>query len=182
MGIDTLVIKKEKDLPIQKNIGRIFRKYNIIDYKSPTDYLSVNDFYKVYAYTCFYKADTAGINKIPVHELTITLVCFRFPRSLTNHLQEERRFTVEIAEKGIYYIKGDYFPIQIIVTSQLEEQENLWLKNLTNQMDISSDISKLIKDYEKHKDNTWYQSVMDLIISANNKIFQEAKKWVYVMR
>lgn len=42
--------------------------------------------------------------------------------------------------------------------------------------------SKLIKDYEKHKDNTWYQSVMDLIISANNKIFQEAKKWVYVMR
>ena len=42
-------IKKNVDEPIEKNIGRIFRKHNIVEYKSPTDYLSVDDFYKVYA-------------------------------------------------------------------------------------------------------------------------------------
>lgn len=56
--IDVLIIKKNDDIPIQKNIGRIFRKYNIIEYKSPVDYLSVDDFYLVYAYACLYKSDT----------------------------------------------------------------------------------------------------------------------------
>lgn len=35
MQIDVLIIKKEKDRPVKKNIGRIFRKYNIVEYKSP---------------------------------------------------------------------------------------------------------------------------------------------------
>ena len=55
MEIDVLIIKKETDRPVKKNIGRIFKKYNIIEYKSPDDSLSVDDFYKVYGYTCFYK-------------------------------------------------------------------------------------------------------------------------------
>ena len=36
MQIDVLV-KNEKHVKIQKNIGRIFRQYNIIEYKSPED-------------------------------------------------------------------------------------------------------------------------------------------------
>ena len=58
MEIDVLIIKKKTEEPIEKNIGRIFRKYNIVEYKSPTDYLGIDDFYKVYGYACFYKADT----------------------------------------------------------------------------------------------------------------------------
>ena len=51
MAIDVLIIKKKDAEPIHKNIGKIFRKYNIIEYKSPSDSLSVDDFYKVYGYT-----------------------------------------------------------------------------------------------------------------------------------
>ena len=54
MRIDELVIKIRGEEKIQKNIGRIFRKHNIIEYKSPDDYLTINDFYKVYGYCCFY--------------------------------------------------------------------------------------------------------------------------------
>ena len=36
MEIDVLIIKKKTEEPIEKNIGRIFRKYNIVEYKSPT--------------------------------------------------------------------------------------------------------------------------------------------------
>lgn len=64
MEIDVLVIKKEDGKMIHKNIGRIFRKHNIIEYKSPDDYLSIDDFYKVYGYACFYKADARAVNMI----------------------------------------------------------------------------------------------------------------------
>ena len=49
--IDILVVTKLKEIAIRKKIGRIFRGHNIIEYKSPEDSLSVNDFYKVYGYT-----------------------------------------------------------------------------------------------------------------------------------
>lgn len=64
MQMDVSIIKKEKETAIQKNIGRIFRQHNIIEYKNPGDYLSLNDFYKVYGYTCFYQSDTAHVNEI----------------------------------------------------------------------------------------------------------------------
>lgn len=50
MQIDELIIKVKDNEKVQKNIGKIFRKYNIIEYKSPDDYLTINDFYKVYGY------------------------------------------------------------------------------------------------------------------------------------
>lgn len=43
MQIDVVIIKKCNEDAIHKNIGRIFRKYNIVEYKSPTDYLSIDD-------------------------------------------------------------------------------------------------------------------------------------------
>ena len=66
MQIDLLVIKKEKGKSINKNIGRFFRSHNIIEYKSPEDYISINDFYKVYAYTCFYQSDTEKVEEIKI--------------------------------------------------------------------------------------------------------------------
>ena len=71
MAIDVLV-KKEKERRIRKNIGRIFRTHNVIEYKSPTDYLSVDDFYKVYGYACFYKSDVSNVDSISIEDLTIT--------------------------------------------------------------------------------------------------------------
>ena len=55
--IDVLIIKKDPNVVLKKNIGKIFRKHNIIEYKSPEDYLSIDDFYKVLGYGCFYKSD-----------------------------------------------------------------------------------------------------------------------------
>ena len=175
MEIDVLVIKKEKDVPVRKNIGRIFRKHNIIEYKSPKDYLSIDDFYKVYGYTCFYKADTGAADEIKANELTMTFVCSRYPVKLIRHLKEKRGYTIEKQEDGIYYIKGDYFPIQIIVTSKLSETENLWLKNLTDNMKDVGSAEKLIDDYGKHRENHLYEAVMNIIVRANKGKFQEVR-------
>ena len=53
LQMDILIIKKNRNIAIKKNIGQIFRRYNVIEYKSPDDNLSVDDFYKVYGYICF---------------------------------------------------------------------------------------------------------------------------------
>ena len=63
MQVDVLIIKKNSKKTIKKNIGQIFRKYNIVEYKSPDDYLNVDDFYKVHGYACFYKSDTKKVNE-----------------------------------------------------------------------------------------------------------------------
>ena len=44
-----------------------------MEYKSPEDYISVNDFYKVLGYVCVYQADTRKVLEIVPEELTITL-------------------------------------------------------------------------------------------------------------
>ena len=51
--IDVLIIKKRKDIAIQKAVGRIFRKHNIIEYKAPGDYLSIMIFTKYTAIHVF---------------------------------------------------------------------------------------------------------------------------------
>lgn len=55
-----LIIKKADKQPLHKNIGRIFRTYNVIEYKSPDDTLSIDAFYKAYGYVNFYKALTGN--------------------------------------------------------------------------------------------------------------------------
>ena len=167
---------------VKKNIGRIFRKYNIIEYKSPDDYLSIDDFYKVYGYTCFYKADTPAVNQIEVNELTITFISRKYPKKLLRHLELERGFKIQKIESGIYYIVGDAIPIQFIVANKLSQTENLWLKGLTNQLHNYELTAALTEDYYKHKQNTLYESVMDIIMHANKKQFEEANNMCEAMK
>ena len=173
MEIDVLVIKKKKDISISKNLGRIFRKYNIIEYKSPTDYMSINDFYKVCGYAFFYKSNTVTENEIPVNEITISLVSSAYPRKLIRHLQEFWGWQIKLEDKGIYYICGFKIPIQIIVTEQLSGEKNLWLRSLTDRIKDQNHMKRLLNEYREKQGNMLYESVMQMIVRANGKKFQE---------
>ncbi len=173
MQIDVLVVKKNSQVKIEKNIGRIFRTYNIVEYKSPDDYLSTDDFYKVYGYCCFYKADAIVEDQIPIDELTITFVCYHYPRKMIQHLEGKREWTVMKQENGIYYIEGDIIPMQLIVVPELSDEKNLWLHSLTNRIDTSETAQKLVDEYEQHRTNRLYESVMDVIVRSNRDKFQE---------
>ena len=126
MQIDVLITKKDAEKSIQKNIGQIFRKYNLIEYKSPDDYLSINDFYKMLGYAYFYMADTVHVNEIQCEEISISYVCARYPRELINHLLTNGH-AVEMIEDGIFYISGNRFAIQIVINRALSKEKNLWL-------------------------------------------------------
>ena len=176
MQMDELIIKVAENEAIHKNIGRIFRRYNIIEYKSPDDNLTINDFYKVYGYCCFYQSDTDKICEIPPEELTITFICNHFPRKMVRHLKEFRELDISHVAAGIYYITGDAFPIQLLVTRELDPKENLWLQSLRNNMSKPEEIKVLLKEYEAKKSSKLYQAAMEVITRANWDAVKEVKE------
>lgn len=176
MQIDVLIVKKDKGTRIRKNIGQIFREHNIVEYKSPDDSLMVNDFYKVYGYTCFYQSDTKHVMEIDPEELTITFVCSHYPYKLVRHLKKARGLHVKRQYSGIYYILGDAIPMQLLITNQLSKEDNYWLSNLRNDLKEEDDIQELLGRYEPWKENLYYQAVMDVIVRANWDNVKEEKE------
>ena len=69
----------------------------------------------------------------------------------------------------------DILPIQLIVTSRLNWEDNLWLRSLTNKLEDKNQIQKIVNEYHENKRNKLYESVMDIIVKANHKEFEEAK-------
>ena len=169
MRIDVLIIKKLADDAIYKNIGRIFRRYNIVEYKSPTDYLSIDDFYKVYGYSCFYKSEAKRVDSIKITDITITFVSKKYPIELIEHLEKIRCFGLEKVDEGIYYITNDTLPMQLLVTSELSKEENLWLKSLTNDLDDIEIIDNPIKK-EKSPSNELEDYMKDVTADLQETI------------
>ena len=175
MQIDVLVVKKKGEQPIRKNIGRIFRKHNIIEYKSPEDYLSINDFYKVYGYTCFYQSETKRVKDIPPEEITMTFICNHYPQKLLEHLKKFKGIEVEKQEAGLYYLLGDSFPIQLVIVKELSKEENYWLQTLRCNLKTGEEIQEVVRRYEQVKHKAYYSDVMNLIVRANQKQMEEEK-------
>ena len=181
MQIDVLV-KNEKDVKIQKNIGRIFRQYNIIEYKSPDDRLNIDDFYKTYGYACLYKSETGAIDEIPATELTITFVCYNYPLKMLQRLEHDKKLIIENIENGIYYLIGDSIPIQLIIIPKLSKENNYWLNNLRNDLKSGGEIRNFIEQYGKKKNSKLYQALADTIMRANWKELKEERKMCEALR
>jgi len=171
LHIDLLIIKKPKELTIDKNIGRIFRSDNLLEYKSPEDHFSIKDFFKMYAYANLYAAIDSGID---LSDLTLTFVGSKHPRTLFRYLTKTRGYTVQETSIGIYQVTGDYLPIQIIETKKLSEKENLWLKSLKDGLKINR--AQAIFDEEKKKGREInLDAYMDVVIRANPRAFMEVE-------
>ena len=88
LQIDCTVVKVKKDCKIKNEIGKIFRKHNIFEYKSPMDELNIDTFYKAVAYACLYKVLPNHVDEIPAEEITITLIRDRKPVKLLGELEK----------------------------------------------------------------------------------------------
>jgi len=171
LRIDLLIIKKPKDLVIDKNIARIFKADNLLEYKSPDDYLSVKDYLKVYAYANLYAAITPGVD---FADLSMTFIEYRHPHKLLRYLSETRGYRVEETSPGIYHVSGDYLPIQIIESGKLSERENLWLKSLTNDLQVSN-VESILEKKKKRENNAPLDVFLDVLLRANPETFKEAE-------
>ena len=130
LKIDVLIIKKKKDVVIEKNIAQIFRQFNVVEYKSPKDRVSVENYHKTQCYARLY----AALNKADISDMSVTVVATRHPRKLLAFLKH--RYTVQHVQQGIYLVEGDTCPTQIIVSEELSGEDNLWLNSLRNDLTV----------------------------------------------
>jgi hypothetical protein len=130
LEIDVVIVKKAPDLVIDKNIARIFRRVNVLEYKSPDDYFSIHDFYKVLSYAFLY----AALNKTPIEDLTLSIIESRHPRELFKYVEEKGCGVIRETAPGICQIAGYPLDIQMIESKKLPVEENLWLKGLTKDL------------------------------------------------
>ena len=81
---------------------------------------------------------------------------------------------IELEAERIYYVSGPKIPIQVIVTQQLSKEKNLWLRSLTDRIKDKEDMKRLLNEYREKQKNPLYESVMQMIVRANEEKFREA--------
>ncbi|MDR3122218.1 MAG: hypothetical protein LBU16_00350 [Treponema sp.] len=168
LEIDVVIVKKAPDLVIEKNIARIFRRINILEYKSPEDYFSVYDFYKVLSYAFLY----AALNKTPMEDLTLSVIETRRPRDLFKYLEEEGHGGISQTAPGIYQIAGYPLGIQVIESKKLPLEENLWLRGLTKDLNPAM-AGSILEESRKKGRGTELGAYLYALINANLTTIQE---------
>jgi len=97
-------------------------------------------------------------------------------------LREERGIEAEKTADGIYCLKNDVIPIQMILSHELPREENRWLASLRKDLKADEETNRLLEDYRKHKESRLYRAAMDLITRANQKTMEEARKMCDALR
>ena len=175
LQIDCTVVKVKKDCKIKNEIGKIFRKHNIFEYKSPKDELNIDTFYKAVAYACLYKVLPNHVDEIPAEEITITLIRDRKPVKLMQEL-EKSGYECKKETAGIYYIYSVMFPVQIIVSSELDTDMHVQLKALTDHLDETLMRQYLLEvSAFAEREKNLADVVLQVIVNSNMEKVEEWK-------
>ena len=180
--IDLLVIKKLQGIEIENEIGLRFRSHNVIEYKSPDDNLSIEDYLKTIGYACLYLSlennNKKEENKIKSTDVTVTIVRMRKPKKLFKLLRLGYGLPVQKRCKGIYEVKTTYLGcVQIIVTKELDPKEHIWLTSLVDGLK-ENEARMLIEEARKltgPDEREYAESVLQLAMETNRDIFEKVK-------
>jgi hypothetical protein len=175
--IDLLIRKNEAE-PIKNEIGHIMRKYNVIEYKSPEDGMSIDDFAKTLGYALLLKGYGNTVNEIPMEELTVSMFRVVYPREMFEELTREGH---EIEERypGIYYVTKDLpFPVQIIVTQKLSPKTHSSLRILTDHAE-AEDIRHFLEQAREMKrpgDRANIDALLQASVAANYDLYEDVRR------
>ena len=177
LQMDLLIVEKQEDVVIINDIGHIFKRYNVIEYKSPEDNLNIDDFFKTLAYAYLYKGLGKNVDQIPLKELTISLFRERKPIKMIKDIMD-CGCTVEEYADGIYYVKGLLIPAQIVVIRELRKQIHSTLRVFSK--DVKEDDIQAFLEYVKRftepgeKANA--DAVIQVSVSANREKYEEVRR------
>lgn len=177
LQIDLLVIKKLDDVEIENEIGRIFKRDNIIEYKSPGDSMTIDDFFKTVGYAYIYKGLGETVDQIPVDCLTVSLFREGYPEELFHNLNK-CGLTVEKKFEGVYYVSGLLIPAQVVVTKELNSRSHKSLKILSRNA-TEEDIRRFVEEaqnFTSQGERANVDAVLQVSVSANYKLYDEMKR------
>ncbi|MDR1986808.1 MAG: hypothetical protein LBP88_07550 [Treponema sp.] len=168
LRIDALIIKEDPELVIPTGIARVFRRINILEYKSPADYLSVAALYKALAYCYLY----ASIERQSIGDISLSLVVSSHPRETFKHMREVLHWEVREQGPGIYAVQGEALRIQVIESGKLAAEEGLWLKELRPELEAAG-IERLFMELGKYAEAAYIRAYIEIIMKANAESIEE---------
>lgn len=175
-----LLIKNNirKDTKLSNEFGHIMRRYNIIEYKSPGDSLTIDDFCKTLGYASLFKSTGKHVNEISIEEITMSLFCSSYPRELFEELKKNG-YTLEEKYPGIYYVIGSIpIPVQIVIISRLEKEKHSALRILSNNTK-EEDVERFLKETEQiteQADRANVDAILQASVSANFELYEEIRR------
>lgn len=174
LQIDLVIIKKmDWKRTLQNEIGHIMRGHNILEYKGPGDELTIDSFFKVIGYASLYKAQGIAVNKIPASEVTVSFFRNAYPKAFFQELKKEG-YILKKMYPGIYYVRGKVpFPVQVVVTSQLERKAHCSLRVLTTQVEMQDAelFLEQIHYLESKNERSNIDSVLQVSVNANKQVY-----------
>lgn len=177
LRIDLLVVKKKPETKIKNEIGEDFLGHNILEFKSEDDELNIDTVYKVLGYACLYKSYGKTVDEIKTEDLTTTILRKRKPKKLLKDL-ENKKVKVEEKHKGIYKIKGLAFPIQIVVTAELDIENHTWISSIARNLSEEQLINVIseAKNLNTRLEKMYASSVLNVISRLNTEEIERMKQ------
>ena len=177
LRVDLLVVGKQNDIQLENEAGRIFKRYNISEYKSPDDGLTIDDFFNTIGYACLYKALGKTVNQIPEEQITVSLFRDTYPQELFRTLKESGR-KIEEKYPGIYYVSGNVqFDVQIVVMNQLSPEKHSAFRVLSK-CAKEEDVRRFLKEsltLVNQGDRANADAVFEVSIAANSALYEKIR-------
>ena len=162
----------------REGLPGILRRYNIIEYKSPDDTLSVNDFYKVMSYAGLFKSESPREDEIKAGDIAVILVSSKRPLKLLKYLRDYCRMKVEEVEKGIYECKGNWiFKTYVVIAHPRYGGAYPWLNSLSKELKMNDrkKIERLLEEADERKDSK-RDAILELVLKANPEMAGKMKE------
>ena len=177
LKMDALIIKKDPDVIIQNDIGKLFKAHNVVEYKGVGDALNIDVVYKVLAYACLYKSLGEHVDEIPAEEVSITIMRAEYPKDLFEAL-ESHGIHVDEKYPGIYYLTGRIqFDTQIIVFSRLDNTHPAYriLRPGAAEEDIKQflTVARLAVEPWEIQD---IKALLEVSVASNRETYKKIKK------
>lgn len=175
---DYLILREDEGLVMDKEIFKIFRAHNVIEYKNPHDSLNERVIRKICGYANFYIGLAEHEGDVPPAQVTISIFrAVKNPQLFREML--ERGNLVQSSTAGIYYVTGlTDLPFQIVITGELEGTEYAAYRALTEHVD-EKDVTEVIAEGGKETDNVLkehYRVFLNLVAEKNPGVIEEIRR------
>lgn len=165
-------------------ISRIFRQYNVCEFKSPDDALTIDDYFKTVTYAGLVKCSGHTVNEIPASEITVSLIRDAYPKGMIRELTIGGAVITE-QYPGVYYVTrgpegtGDVlFPTQIIVTGELDKTAHSGLRILTKNAE-ADDVRQFLREALSETEQGTranVDAILQVSVSANWELYERIRR------
>ena len=152
-GIDFIVVSGGK---LPHDVKAVFKRFlhkNVIEFKGPSDKVTLLTIYKVAGYAYFYIATAKPEENVRVGEVTASI----FASEREDGLFEEMEKSGQLEKtdvNGIYFVKGILdMPFQIVMTNEIEGDEYAAYRVLKAQVD-EKDVDYLLERLKNATDQS----------------------------